>query len=57
MEEEERCLKEFLFEYNAKNLVKEKTCFNSIDKPSCIDLFLTNSYQNFQNTTTVSTGL
>ena len=57
VEEEERCLKEFLFEYNAKNLVKGKTCFKSIDKPSCIDLFLTNSYQNFQNTTTVSTGL
>ena len=57
VEEEESCLREFLYEYNAKNLVKEKTCFKSIDNPSCIDLFLTNSYQNFQNTTTVATGL
>ena len=38
-------------------MVKEETCFKSIDNPSCIDLFLTNSYQNFQNTTTISTGL
>ena len=57
MEEEESCLNHFLFEYNAKNLVKEMTCFNSIDNPSCIDIFLTNSYQTFQNTTTIATGL
>lgn len=57
MEVEEDTLKEFLFEYNAKSLVKEKTCFKSIDNPSCIDLFLTNSQQSFQNTTTVATGL
>ena len=57
VEEEESCLKEFLFQYNAKNLVKEKTCFKSIDSPSCIDLFLTNSYRNFQNTTAIATGL
>ena len=40
-----------------KNLVKEKTCFKSIDNPSCIDLFMTNTSQSFQNTTTVATGL
>ena len=57
MWKEESCLKKFLFEYNAKNLVKENMCFKCIDNPSCIDLFLTNSNQNFQNTTTVATGL
>ena len=57
MEGGESSLNEFLFEYNAKNLVKENTCFKSTDNPSCIDLFLTNSYQSFQNTTTVTTGL
>ena len=57
VDEKESCIKNFLFEYNAKNLVKEKTCFKSIENPSCIDLFLTNSYQSFQNTTTVTTGL
>ena len=35
----------------------ERTCFESLDNPSCIDLFLTNGYQSFQNTTTESTGL
>ena len=48
IEEEETVLKEFLYQYHAKNLVKEKTCFKSIDNPSCIDLFLTKSYLNFQ---------
>ena len=50
-------LEDFLFEHNAKNLVKDPTCFKSIDKPSCIDLFLTNSPLSFQNTATVTTGL
>ena len=38
-------------------LVKEPTCFKSIDNPSCIDHFLTNSPQSFQNTSTITTGL
>ena len=50
-------LKEFMDDFHAKNLVKEPTCFKSIDNPSCIDLFITNSYLSFQNTTTVATGL
>ena len=53
----EEILQDFLFEQNMKNLVKDKTCFKSIKKPSCIDLFLTNSSLSFQNTTTVATGL
>lgn len=57
IEEEHHILKDFLFEYNSKSLIKENTCFKSIDNPSCIDLFLTNSPYNFQNTTAVATGL
>ena len=53
----EEVLEDFLFERNLKNLVKEKTCFKSIENPSCIDLFLTNTCQSFQNTTAVATGL
>ena len=49
----EPCFNNFLYHCDAKNLVKDKTCFKSIDNPSCIDLFLTNSYRSFQNTTTV----
>ena len=48
VQEEDDSLKEFLDEFNAKNLVKDKTCFKSLDNPSCIDLFITNSYQSFQ---------
>ena len=44
-------------EFLAKNLVKEPTCFMSPDNPSCIDLFITNSYRSFQKTTALSTGL
>ena len=56
VEENQNSLNDFLYQYNAKNLVKEKT-YKNINNPSCIDLFLTNSYQSFQDTTTVSTGL
>ena len=56
-EESEECIEEFLFERNFKNLVKEKTCYKSLENPSCIDLLITNSSASFQNTTTVETGL
>ena len=32
----------FLQDYDAKNIVKDNTCFKSIDNPSCVDLFITN---------------
>ena len=57
IDDEDETLQEFIFEHNMKNLVKEKTCFKSIENPSCIDLFLTNSSSSFCNTTTVTTGL
>ena len=57
LEEDDSPLKDFLFEHNAKNLVKQKTCFKSINNPSCIDLLITNCYRCFQNTTAISTGL
>ena len=52
-EEGESCLDTFLCDYDAKNIVKEKTCFKNIEKPSCIDLIITNSAQSFQNTNVV----
>ena len=36
MEEDDEALHDFLYERNAKNLVKEKTCFKSMDNPSCV---------------------
>ena len=56
-EESEPCLHKFLQDYHSKNIVKCKTCFKSINNPSCIDLFITNSTNSFQNTTTIATGL
>ena len=41
----------------AKNLVKEPTCFKSVNNPSCIDLFLTNSPLSFQHTKLFSNGI
>ena len=44
--------------HSAKNIVKEETCFKSIENPSCIDLFLTNKPNLFFfNTSTINTGL
>ena len=56
-QEDDDTLDEFLEDYHARNLVKDPTCFKSPENPSCIDLFITNSYLSFQKTTTVSTGL
>ena len=42
-EKSETSLSQFLFEYNAKNIVKENTCFKNVLNPGCIDLFITNS--------------
>ena len=50
-------LDNFLYEHSMKNIVKDDTCFKNIDNPSCIDLYLTNTPQSFQNTTTIATGL
>ena len=57
MQEGEECLDDFLDEFHAKNMVKEPTCFKNPDNPSCIDLFISNSYRSFMKTTAVSTGL
>ena len=43
--------------YNFKNLVKEPTCFKSIENPSCVDLILTNKSLYFQHTSVIETGL
>ena len=40
-----------------KNLVKQSTCFKNQNKPTCIDLILTNCPRSFQNTDTFETGL
>ena len=57
IEEADPIMSEFLFKNDSKNLVQQKTCFKSINNPSCIDLFVTNSPRSFQNTITFASGL
>ena len=43
--------------YHLKSLIKGSTCYKNPDKPTCIDLILTNSPKQFQATLTLETGL
>ena len=55
--ESEPCPLQFLYEYNAENIVKENTCFKNALNPSSIDLFIRNiTSKRFQNTIAVSNG-
>ena len=47
----------FLYECNAKNIVKENTCFKNPLIPSCVDIFIINSPLSFQNTIGFLNGL
>ena len=42
--------------YRFKNLIKDPTCFENPDDPSCIHRILTNSPYSFQNSRVVETG-
>ena len=41
-EDSKETLFNFLEKHNDANIVKDKTCFKSLDNSSCIDLFITN---------------
>ena len=43
--------------YGCKNLIKDNTCFKKPEKPSCIDLIITNRPKSFQNSVVLETGL
>ena len=48
--ESDPCFCDFNNQYDAKNIVKEPTCFKSINNPSTIDLIVTNNPRSFWNT-------
>ena len=50
-------MKTFYEIFKLKHLVKVSTCFKNPINLKCIDKILTNRVHNFQNTTTVETGL
>ena len=54
---EEANMQSFCESYNLKSLIKQPTCYKSPDKPTCIDLLLTNVSRMFHSTCVIETGL
>ena len=50
-------LSTFMNIFGLKCLIKENTCFKSLETPSSVDLFLTNSNKSFQHTSVISAGI
>ena len=50
-------MKEFCSLNGLKNLINEPTCYKNSEKPTCIDLILTNQPTLFQRTAVLETGL
>ena len=50
-------MKSFCESYNLTNLIKQATYFKNPEKPSCIDLILTNRPKSFRRTCVIQTGL
>ena len=48
---------EFIEKYGAKNIVKNPTCFKSLENPSIIDLIITNNSKSFWNTKTMRNSI
>ena len=53
----ERAMREFMNIYDLKNLIKGSTCYKYPDKPSCIDLILTNKSRTFHSSHIIETGI
>ena len=50
-------MQSFCESYNLKSLIKQPTCYKDPDKPTFIDLILTNVLRMFQSTCVIETGL
>ena len=50
----ESAVRDFCQIYGCKNLIKDNTCFKNLEKPSCIDLIITNRPKCFHNSTEFS---
>ena len=53
----ERSIHDFCNVYNLESLSNTPTCFKNPENPSCIDLLLTNSKNNFDETVVLESGL
>ena len=54
---EDSSVKNFCSSFSLQCMINKPTCFKSPDKPSCIDLILTNCPRSFQNSCVIETGL
>ena len=54
---EEANMQSFCENYNLKSLIKQSTGYKNPDKPTCIDLILTNVPRMFQSTCVIETGM
>ena len=54
---EDSANKNFCSSYNLTSMLNKPTCFKNPDKPSCIDLILTNCPRSFKNSCAIETGL
>ena len=57
VEIEEVNMKSFCENYDLESLIKQPTCYKNPNKPTCIDLILTNVPRMFQSTCVTETGL
>ena len=54
---DDETMKDFCSSYCLRILIKQPTCFKNPEKPSCIDLILTNKPRSFRSTPVIETGL
>ena len=54
---EDSSLKIFCSNFNLTSMINRPTCYKNPDKPTCIDLILTNCPGSFQNSCVIETGL
>ena len=50
-------MKSFCETYDLTNLIKQQTCYNNPDNPTCTDLIVTNVPRTFQSICIIETGL
>ena len=56
-EVEDSSFKYFCSSYYLTGMINRPACFINLEKPSCIDLILTNCPRSFQNSHAIETGL
>ena len=56
-EVEDSSFKYFCSSYYLTGMINRPACFINLEKPSCIDLILTNCPRSFQNSRAIETGL